>query len=194
MGNIAKQRHQAAVRQSFHCFYCGLPMWEASPAALMHQYSLTPAEARLLQCTGEHLKPRGNGALISPQISWPPVDTATAPAIKPPRYYPLSSIRKRYGRGWVKVAGFQKGSPARSRGTKPIGFRVRRFKKRSEIGYARKKYKGRHQASLKTKPGQLPRWSASQTASGITSTESALPPSTMLATLSGWHWYCSQSM
>lgn len=30
MGNIAKQRHQAAVRQSFHCFYCELPMWEVS--------------------------------------------------------------------------------------------------------------------------------------------------------------------
>lgn len=61
MGNIAKKRHQAAVRQSFHCFYCGLPMWESSPAPLLHQYGLSPAEASLLQCTGEHLHPRGNG-------------------------------------------------------------------------------------------------------------------------------------
>ena len=66
MGNIAKQRHQAAVRQYFHCFYCGLPMWEASPAALMQQYRLTPAEARLLQCTGEHLQPRGEGGSNQP--------------------------------------------------------------------------------------------------------------------------------
>lgn len=61
MGNIAKHRHQAAVRQSFHCFYCGLPMWESSPSPLLQQYGLSQAEARLLQCTGEHLHPKGKG-------------------------------------------------------------------------------------------------------------------------------------
>lgn len=61
MGNIAKQRHQAAVRQSFHCYYCGFPMWESSPAQLMFQYSFTSAEVRSLQCTGEHLHPRSDG-------------------------------------------------------------------------------------------------------------------------------------
>ncbi|MDM5083656.1 HNH endonuclease [Aeromonas rivipollensis] len=66
MGKIAKQRHQAAIRQSFQCFYCGLPMWEASPAALIHQYRLTPVEARLLQCTGEHLQPRSEGGSDRP--------------------------------------------------------------------------------------------------------------------------------
>ena len=59
--NIAKQRHQAAVRQSFHCFYCKLPMWESSPNQLAHQHGLSIAEASLLQCTGEHLHPRGEG-------------------------------------------------------------------------------------------------------------------------------------
>ncbi|MFQ2659216.1 HNH endonuclease [Aeromonas caviae] len=61
MGNIAKHRHQAAVRQSFHCFYCGLPMWESSPTAFIKQHGLTKAEASLLQCTGEHLHPKGEG-------------------------------------------------------------------------------------------------------------------------------------
>lgn len=61
MRSIAKQRHKAAVRQSFHCFYCGFPMWESSPAPLIRQYGLTPTEARSLQCTGEHLHPRSDG-------------------------------------------------------------------------------------------------------------------------------------
>ena len=137
MGNIAKQRHQAAVRQSFHCFYCGLPMWESSPAALMHQYSLTPAEARLLQCTGEHLKPRGNGGSDQPSNI---VATCRhcngtrhkTPKVLSPEQY-QKKVRARVGKG----AGFRKGSPARSRGTEPIGFRSRRFDEQSVIGHSR---------------------------------------------------------
>lgn len=61
MTSIAKQRHQAAIRQSFRCYYCGLPMWESSPSAFIDQYRLSQSQVHLLQCTGEHLHPKGDG-------------------------------------------------------------------------------------------------------------------------------------
>ncbi|MFM1684176.1 HNH endonuclease [Aeromonas salmonicida] len=61
MRSIAKQRHQAAIHQSFRCFYCGLPMWESSSTTFINRHGLTKAEASLLQCTGEHLHPKGEG-------------------------------------------------------------------------------------------------------------------------------------
>ena len=61
MSNVAKKRHQAAVRQSYHCFYCGLPMWESTSSEFITHFGLSAAEARFLQCTGEHMNPRCDG-------------------------------------------------------------------------------------------------------------------------------------
>ena len=49
-------RTQAASKQSFRCFYCRLPMWTGDPAPFIEQFELSERQARLFQCTAEHLK------------------------------------------------------------------------------------------------------------------------------------------
>lgn len=61
MPTIATYRHQAAVHQSFRCFYCNMPMWESNAEAFIREYGLTRKQADYLQCTGEHLHTRCDG-------------------------------------------------------------------------------------------------------------------------------------
>ena len=59
--SIALIRTLAAQQQHFRCFYCNLPMWEASPKEFASAYQLTLSQAKLLQCTAEHLNARCDG-------------------------------------------------------------------------------------------------------------------------------------
>lgn len=58
---LKKKRHNAATRQDFRCYYCGLPMWEKDPHSFAEQYILTSKQAQLLLCTAEHLRARSDG-------------------------------------------------------------------------------------------------------------------------------------
>ncbi|ATS62678.1 MULTISPECIES: HNH endonuclease [Xanthomonas] len=55
-------RISAFQAQSGRCFYCGLPMWLASP----NELGLRPGSARPYQCTAEHLVARQDGGLDVP--------------------------------------------------------------------------------------------------------------------------------
>ncbi|MFM5151325.1 HNH endonuclease [Aeromonas hydrophila] len=121
MGNIAKQRHQAAVRQYFHCFYCGLPMWEASPAALMQQYRLTPAEARLLQCTREHLQPRGEGGSNQPANIVAACQHCNSTRHKTPKVLSPEQYQKKVRARVGKGGWFPKGITSKVKGSKTNG-------------------------------------------------------------------------
>lgn len=58
---LASLRRQAARRQSYHCYYCNLPMWEKDPTTLIARLSLSKAQALLLRCTAEHLHAKSQG-------------------------------------------------------------------------------------------------------------------------------------
>lgn len=62
---VASLRRQAARRQSYHCYYCNLPMWEKDSTTLIARLSLSKAQALLLRCTAEHLHAKSQGGLDS---------------------------------------------------------------------------------------------------------------------------------
>ena len=57
---IQSARRKAFERQNSKCFYCKVSMWLTSPFELDGCKSESSGYARL-QCTAEHLLPRGNG-------------------------------------------------------------------------------------------------------------------------------------
>ncbi|MBB4732496.1 HNH endonuclease [Xanthomonas arboricola] len=61
---MSNKRLKSLRIRAFHaqagcCFYCGLPMWLASPDEL----GLRPGSARPYQCTAEHLVAQQDGGL-----------------------------------------------------------------------------------------------------------------------------------
>lgn len=58
---LSRSRSAAFARQSGHCFYCNLPMWQQDPAEFVKKYKITVGQAKRLQCTGEHLQARSAG-------------------------------------------------------------------------------------------------------------------------------------
>ena len=61
MKRLVSLRRAAAHRQSHFCYYCHMPMWEKERTTFAQTYRLTDRQARLLQCTAEHLLPRSDG-------------------------------------------------------------------------------------------------------------------------------------
>lgn len=59
--SLVSLRRQAHIRQSCRCFYCDLPIWLQDPTAFVVQHRLSQRQARLLQCTAEHLQPKSEG-------------------------------------------------------------------------------------------------------------------------------------
>ncbi len=52
---LKKVRSQAFRAQGGVCYYCNQPMWMKSEQELTSRYPITAKQAKLLQCTGEHL-------------------------------------------------------------------------------------------------------------------------------------------
>ncbi|WP_418953427.1 HNH endonuclease [Zeimonas sediminis] len=61
MTNLQSLRQQAARRQSLRCYYCECPMWERDATTLSASFGLSKAQANLLRCTAEHLRPKSEG-------------------------------------------------------------------------------------------------------------------------------------
>ncbi|WP_343231446.1 HNH endonuclease [Xanthomonas euvesicatoria] len=64
---MSNKRLKSLRTSAFHvqtgrCFYCGLPMWLASPAEL----GLKPTKARAFQCSAEHLVAQQDGGKDEP--------------------------------------------------------------------------------------------------------------------------------
>lgn len=59
--NIAKARSSAACRQQHRCYYCNVPMWNPCDASFLKEHRLSSAQAKLLQCTAEHIQARCDG-------------------------------------------------------------------------------------------------------------------------------------
>lgn len=59
--HLARLRHSAYLAQSGRCFYCGLPMWVRDPESFAASHGITPSQARVFQCTAEHLEARKDG-------------------------------------------------------------------------------------------------------------------------------------
>lgn len=64
--SLVRPRTIAYTRQSGRCFYCGLPMWTGNPKGFAAKHGLSLAQARLLECTGEHLQARQDGGGNAP--------------------------------------------------------------------------------------------------------------------------------
>jgi 5-methylcytosine-specific restriction endonuclease McrA len=64
--SLVRPRTIAYTRQSGRCFYCGAPMWSGDPKDFAAKYRLSLAQARFLQCTGEHLQARREGGSNAP--------------------------------------------------------------------------------------------------------------------------------
>ena len=59
--NRSNLRSQAAAIQSFQCCYCRLPMWAGDPIPFIEKFGLSKRQAKLFQCTAEHLKAQCQG-------------------------------------------------------------------------------------------------------------------------------------
>lgn len=59
--SLISSRHRAFVRQMGCCFYCNTPMWESNPQNFISVFKVTSKQAKLLQCTAEHLIPKSIG-------------------------------------------------------------------------------------------------------------------------------------
>ena len=57
---------KAFAEQSGCCIYCDKPMWLDDPAQFSQRCHLTPKQAQLLQCTGEHLFRHSAGGQACP--------------------------------------------------------------------------------------------------------------------------------
>jgi hypothetical protein len=58
---LARYRTAAFIRQFGFCHYCGFAMWMDDLAEFCACYRLTPAHARRMCCTAEHLVARRDG-------------------------------------------------------------------------------------------------------------------------------------
>lgn len=63
--SLKQLRSRAFKRQHGSCFYCGLPMWLASPDEI-DVHGLRPCMAVRMRCTAEHLVARMDGGLDLP--------------------------------------------------------------------------------------------------------------------------------
>ena len=59
--HLAHLRYSAYRAQSGRCFYCGFPMWVRNPESFAAAHGITSPQARLFQCTAEHLEARQDG-------------------------------------------------------------------------------------------------------------------------------------
>lgn len=64
--SVVSIRHRAFVNQMGCCFYCNTPMWEGNPQRFISVYKVTLKQAKLLQCTAEHLTPKSTGGTNNP--------------------------------------------------------------------------------------------------------------------------------
>ena len=60
-------RKSAYSAQHGLCCYCGTVMWTRNIQAFARAHNISLAQARLLQCTAEHLHPRNDGGDNSPE-------------------------------------------------------------------------------------------------------------------------------
>lgn len=59
--SLRKLRSAAFAAQHGRCYYCNQPMWTDDPHSLISDYKISRQQARLLQCTGEHLVAHADG-------------------------------------------------------------------------------------------------------------------------------------
>ena len=60
-GNIKSLRSTAYSHQAGHCYYCNMPMWTTNPQEISSKYGIKQKQAKLFQCTAEHLQARKDG-------------------------------------------------------------------------------------------------------------------------------------
>lgn len=65
--SLKRARQLAHDRQRGRCHYCGAPMWLHDLESFARRHGLTPAEAKLLRCTAEHLVARCDGGSNKPE-------------------------------------------------------------------------------------------------------------------------------
>lgn len=64
---LQKLRLIAFQKQRGLCFYCGLPMWESAVESFAAQHGLSIAQAKIRQCTAEHLVAEQDGGKATPE-------------------------------------------------------------------------------------------------------------------------------
>ncbi|MDU8911368.1 HNH endonuclease [Aestuariicoccus sp. MJ-SS9] len=106
------------LEQGGRCYYCGLPMWSETPDGFRQSFGLTARQARLLQCTAEHLRARCEGGRDSEAnivAACRFCNRTRHEAAKPrdPEDY-RARVRRRMGKGsWHPVADAIQGDPSR---------------------------------------------------------------------------------
>ena len=58
---LIKSRFKAYNFQQGRCIYCKYPMWLDDPEVFANKYKITTKQAKLFQCTAEHLKAKQDG-------------------------------------------------------------------------------------------------------------------------------------
>ena len=62
---IKKIRDQKLKAQKGRCHYCAQPMWTGDPAEFCLRHRISLAQAKALQCTGEHLIAAQDGGKVN---------------------------------------------------------------------------------------------------------------------------------
>ena len=58
---IKENRLAAFKKQAGKCYYCSYPMWLINPEGFSNKHKITLAQAKMFQCTAEHLTARCDG-------------------------------------------------------------------------------------------------------------------------------------
>ena len=61
LSKLARHRNSAYINQSGRCYYCNFPMWESDPVSYSQAHNISLSQAKLFQCTAEHLEARSDG-------------------------------------------------------------------------------------------------------------------------------------
>ena len=62
---IVRARTLAAERQNHRCYYCGVLMLQGEVMAFLTKHCVSKRQAKLLQCTAEHMTPKSQGGTNS---------------------------------------------------------------------------------------------------------------------------------
>ncbi len=64
--SLVRPRSIAYSRQSGLCFYCNCPMWSGNPNEFAAKFGISLSQAKVLECTGEHLDAHKDGGSSDP--------------------------------------------------------------------------------------------------------------------------------
>lgn len=114
--SLKRPRSIAYVRQAGLCFYCNSPMCSGDPNEFAAKCGITPTQAKVLQCTGEHLEAHKDGGKsvqtnIVAACRWCNQRRHSRKVAPPPDHYKQLVSKRMAANRWHQSWVFQKVLP-----------------------------------------------------------------------------------